>query len=84
VKIQHLEASEVYVNEYCFVVIIYYVNNTTYINQQLLKVKISATLFSYNEPSSGQKPKIVLVHSVIAHSMGCHIVYISYYRSRVG
>ena len=68
----------------CNIVTIYYVNNTTYINQKLLKVKILATRFSYNEPSSGQKRKIVLVHSVIAHSMGSHIVYISYYRSHVG
>ena len=34
---------------------IYYVNNTTYINQQLLKVKALATCFSYSELSSGQK-----------------------------
>ena len=37
----------------CNIVTIYYVNNTTYINQQLLKVKILATCFSYSEPSSG-------------------------------
>jgi len=42
---------------------IYYVNKT-YINQQLLKVKILATCFSYNEPSSGKKENIVLIHSV--------------------
>ena len=35
-------------------VTIYYVSNTTYINQQLLKVKILATCFSYSESSSGQ------------------------------
>jgi len=32
-------------------VTIYCVNNTTYVNQQLLKVKILATCFSYSEPS---------------------------------
>ena len=62
------------------IAIIYYVNNTTYINQQLLKVKILATCFSHGEPSSGQKRNIVLVHSMIVHSMGSHIVYISYCR----
>jgi len=51
-------------------VTIYYGNNTTYINQQLLKVEIVATCFSYSEPSSGQKRNPVLVHSVIVHSMG--------------
>jgi len=35
-------------------VAIYYVNSTS-INQQVLKVKILATCFSYSEPSSGQK-----------------------------
>ena len=48
------------------------IRNTTYINQQLLKVKILATCFSYSEPSSGQKRNRVLVHSVIVHSMGSH------------
>ena len=47
------------------VVTIHYVNNTTHINQQLLKVKILAKCFSYSEASSGQKRNIVLVHSVI-------------------
>jgi len=37
--------------------------------------KILATCFSYNEPSSGQKQNKVLVHSMIVHSMGSHIVY---------
>ena len=46
---------------------VYYLSNTTYINQKLLKFIISATCFSYNEPSSGQKWKIVVVHSVIVH-----------------
>ena len=63
----------------CNIVTIYYVNNTTNIYQQLLKVKILATCFSYNEPSSDQKRKIVLVHSVIVHSMGSHIIHILYY-----
>ena len=62
----------------CNIVTIYYVNNTTHINQQILKVKILATCFIYSEPSSGQKRNIVLVHSVIVHSMGSHIVYIVY------
>ena len=43
----------------CNIVTIYYVNNTTYINHQLLKVKILATCFSNSEPSSGQKRNIV-------------------------
>jgi len=70
----------------CFLIIvkIYYVNNTTYINQLLLKVKILATCFSYSEPSSGQKRNIILVHSVIVHSMGSCIIYILYYGSHVG
>ena len=62
----------------CNIVTIYYVTNTTYINQQLLKVKILATCFRYIEPSSGQKWNIVLVHSVIVHYVGSHIVYILY------
>ena len=41
-------------------VTIYYVNNIKYINQQLIKVKILATRFSYNEPSSGQKQNVVI------------------------
>ena len=56
----------------CNIVTTYYVNNTTHINQQLLKVKVLVTCFSYNE-SSGQKRNIVMVHSVIVHSMGSHI-----------
>ena len=52
-----------------YAVTIYYVNNTTYINQQLLKVKILATCFSYSESSSGQKWNIAQVHSVIVHSV---------------
>jgi len=66
------------------IVTIYYVNNTTYVNQQLLKVKILVTCFSYSAPSSGQKRYIVLVHSVTVHSMGSHIVYSLYYTSYVG
>ena len=65
-------------------VAIYYVNNATYINQQLLKVKILATCFSYSEPPSGRKRNLVLVHSVIVHSAGSHIVYILYCGSYVG
>ena len=56
----------------CIIVTIYYVNNTTYINHQLLEVKILTTCFSYSEPSSGQKRNIFLVHSVIVHSVGSH------------
>ena len=37
------------------------VNNTAYVNQQLLKVKILATCFSYSETPSGQKQNIVIV-----------------------
>jgi hypothetical protein len=37
----------------CNIVTIYYVNNTSYINYQPLKVKILATCFSYSEQSSG-------------------------------
>jgi len=59
----------------------FYVNNTTYINQKLLKVKILTTCFSYSELSSGQKRNILLVHSVIVQFMGSHIVYILYCRS---
>jgi len=68
----------------CNIVTIYYVNNITYINQQLLKVKILATCFSCREISSGQKWNIVLVYLVIVHCMGSQIVYILYYRSYVG
>jgi hypothetical protein len=32
-------------------------------------------MFRLTEPSSGQIQKIVQVHSVSAHSMGCHTVY---------
>jgi len=42
-----------YYNPTVLNVTIYYVNNTTYINQQLLRVKILATCFSCSEPSSG-------------------------------
>ena len=36
----------------------------------LLKVKILAACFSYSDPSTGQKWNIILVHSVIVHTMG--------------
>jgi len=39
---------------------IYYLNIRTYINQQLLKVKILATCFSYSGPSPGRKRDVVL------------------------
>jgi len=39
------------------------------------KIKTLATCFSYNEPPSGQQQNEVLVHSMIVHSMGSHIVY---------
>ena len=55
-----------------FKLTISYVNNTTHINQQFLKVKISATCFSYSESSSGQKRNTVLAHSVTVRSVGSH------------
>jgi len=41
--------------------------------------KILATYFGYNKPSSGQKQDKVLVHSMIVHCIGSHIVYIFNY-----
>jgi len=38
-----------------------------------------ATCFGYNEPSPGQKQNKVLVHSMIVHCVGSHIVYIFNY-----
>ena len=42
----------------CNIVTIYYVIDTTYINQQLLKVKILATYLSYSEPPSDNSTSI--------------------------
>jgi len=54
-------------NLLCLNLTVYYVYNTTYINQQLINVKILATCFSYSELSSGQKQSLLLKHSVIVH-----------------
>jgi hypothetical protein len=55
-----------------FVTFFFAVSNTTCIKSAELK---TATCFSYNEPSSGHKQNKVLVHSMIVHCMGYHIVY---------
>jgi hypothetical protein len=58
------------------ITIIYLVNNTTFIGN---KTKNSVTCFSSVEPSSSQIQDTVLVHSVIAYTMGSNIVIYGIY-----